>query len=169
MKKIISVTLALALLLSLTLPALAIDATVTSSGGTGISTLTYTVAQSFTVTIPESTAINAATKTGTGTVTVAAGTLIDYGNQLTVTITAATNYDAANSKFRMKNGGNDNYIEYTIKKGSTDVVKDTAFLTVLAGTVDETSAELTYTAAAPTISGIYTDTLTFTVSVVSTT
>ena len=155
-KKTLATLLTLTMLATAAVPVFAADVTTETGQET---TVTYDVTSSFTVVIPESVALTNGTGSGEITVTDA---VIDFGKNLNVTITSATNYDAANSAFRLRDGDKESYVKYTIKNGSVDVKKDVAFLTVSAGTATG-AATLTYTADKATKAGNYTDKLTFTV------
>lgn len=165
MKKHLSIILALVLVFVLSVSAGA--GTIEDTPGTGTTAVEYVVAQEFTVTIPEKVELQSGTPAGTNTGDVSVtGAIIEFGKNLTVTITNATNYGGSPAGFRLLDDGTtDNYLSYTIENEGVSVLKDTAFLTVPAGTATG-SVTLTFTASPPTKSGTYTDTLTFTVAIV---
>lgn len=153
-----AVALVLVLAFAISVPGFAADFELSSETTQGVP-VTFGVAQSFLVTIPEAVALDANGE-GSGTVSVS-DAILPFGESLTVTITGATNYDAG---FRLKDGDNDSFIGYAIKKGENLIQKDIAFLTVAAG--DSTgSIQLDFAASAATIAGQYSDNLTFTVAV----
>lgn len=159
MKKIIS--LALAVMMIATMSTTAFAATI--ENGTGTVEVTYGVSENYTVTIPANTTLTA---DGVNMDISASNVVIPYGNQLTVSI-SSSNY--ADSKWYLVDDTNaSNKLEYSIKNGENVVASDDTVLTIAAGTTEEQKATLTATlVGTATYSGTYKDTLTFSVSVAS--
>lgn len=160
MKKLLALFATISLMLAFSAPAFAANTT----GGN--MALTYNVAASYTVTIPD--AVTITNGSGTQTVTVNARSLIPANESLKVKIASATHYDAANSRFRLKNAvGTDIYLGYAITYPTNQTVAlNTAFLTAIPGEVYAGKAVvLTFTSDTAESAGTYSDTLTFAVSV----
>lgn len=165
LRRLTSFALALILTLAIATPGLA--ANITQNGGTANTTFTYTVASNFTVTIPETVTVASGATYGTVALTVAGGSLINAGQNMALTITAATNH--AGNQFRLKCGtGTNVYLNYGIKVTGTQstVSLNTPFVTYTAAQVNTgQTCSLTLTPATATQAGTYTDRLTFTVTV----
>ena len=157
----------LVLILSLALPTLA-DSIVTATEGTGDTTVTKTVDTTFSVTIP-------ATATfGTDGCTISVDNtsgnfLIDSNKKLVVKV-SSTDYVTDSDKWLLKNGTSDS-VEYKITKAdASEVTPTTEIISVTAANIaTANSAALSFayaSGAAPKYSGDYTDTLTFTVTLV---
>lgn len=159
MKKLTAILLALVFTLSLSAPVLAVSGLEITGAGNGNTRLTYTVNSSYTVVIPPSVDL---TSTKTAEVRIVSNPVIGAANRISVTITAATNYDDTNSKFRMVCGTN--YIDYTIINGDIPVIKGSAFLYQNAGATADAVVTLTFTPDAVKYAGTYSDQLTFTVA-----
>lgn len=164
----------------------------TDDGGTANTVLTYGVDSYFQVTIPESVEFKAGETVKTATITVDKDSLIPIANYLTVSLTASENYMTSSvpagttTRFRLAASGKSStkeyevYIPYTIKRIISDTRKDEVSLgnsalrritmiphTQFASATEDITYPLEFTLVGePTAAGNYTDTLTFTVSLV---
>lgn len=159
MKKFFAILLAVAMMATMSTTAFA--ATI-GEDGTGSVVITYGVEDSYVVTIPADITLSA---DAASTMEIsAADVVIGYGEQLTVSVSSA-NY--ADSKWYLVDTANaNNKLEYSVKNGETAVASGGTILTVAAGTTDTTTVTLsTQLVDTATVSGTYTDTITFTVKV----
>ena len=170
-KKTLATLLTLTMLTTAAVPVFAAEGDITTDKGTGATKLTYTATENFIVVIPPNVTLE--NGIGTGKIEVTSATL-DPSHSLNVSITDSKNKDADNA-FRMiltgTSGDTAKYVSYVITDKDDKAVKldsdlSTPFLSVASG-VGTGSAELTYTAAKSTasVTGEYTDTLTFTATV----
>ena len=159
MKKFLSIALALIVALSLSVTAFAAD--ITPDNKTSSTTITYSVAPMYTVTIPASVTL------GNDATVAASGVKVAKGSQVVVKISGTSEDDNA---FKVRTGEGAE-LAYTVKNGTKAINVGDAILTVnpdsaTDGSGASGSATLTFTLD-DTIkyAGIYTGTVTFTVSV----
>lgn len=160
MKKIISLALAVMMIATMSVTAFA----ATIENGTGTVEVTYGVSESYTVTIPADITLTANQESDMEIS--ASDVVIPYGNELTVSI-SSTNY--TDSKWYLVEAANTaNKLEYSVKNGENAVASGDTILTVAAGTAENQTVNLTTKlVGTATHSGTYKDTLTFSVSVAS--
>lgn len=162
MKKFLSIALALIVALSLSVTAFAADnITQDTDDKTGSTNITYSVAPMYTVTIPASVTL------GNDATVSASGIKVAKGSQVVVKISGTSE---AGNAFKVKTGEGAE-LAYTVKNGTKAIGVGDAILTVnpdsaTDGSGASGSATLTFTLD-DTIkyAGIYTGTVTFTVSV----
>lgn len=159
MKKFFAILLAVAMMATMSMTAFAAEITGKTDNSSDV-TVTYGVEDSYVVTIPADITLSA--DAASDMVVSAADVVIGYGEQLTVSI-SSTNY--ADSKWYLVDTTNaNNKLEYSVKNGETAVASGGTILTVAAGTADTTTVTLsTQLVDTATVSGTYTDTITFTV------
>jgi len=158
MKKVVSLVLALVLVMSLTTMVAFADSTLNATTPSGTVTATYTKDGSYTVTIPaDFTVSTTASKQNVS----AASVVIASGKKLKVTMTA--NFLLADKD------NNNNTLAYTAGKtdAGTGISSGDAVLEVAAGTATGNQDIYFKVTSDATISGTYTDVITFEVSVVS--
>lgn len=160
MKKIISLALAVMMIATMSVTAFA----ATIENGTGTVEVTYGVSESYTVIIPADITLTANQESDMEIS--ASDVVIPYGNELTVSI-SSTNY--TDSKWYLVEAANTaNKLEYSVKNGENAVASGDTILTVAAGTAENQTVNLTTKlVGTATHSGTYKDTLTFSVSVAS--
>lgn len=169
MKKLLTIMLALVMVLSLSVTALAADITQDSDPKTGNTTVTFNVDPTYTVTIPATVELEkktAADETVTyeKDLTVSAENVrLLEGKQIQVTLTS--DFTLTNDT---QNGGAATNLSYTVTVGdsATPIVTDGVVATFGTSTTEQTSV-LHFAAANPTYAGDYSDTVTFTISVVN--
>lgn len=170
MKKLLTIMLALVMALSLSVTALAADNTFSPSDNAAKSTtVTFGVAPTYTVTIPATVELEkktAADETVTyeKDLTVSAENVrLLEGKQIQVTLTS--DFTLTNDT---QNGGAATNLSYTVTVGdsATPIVTDGVVATFGTSTTEQTSV-LHFAAANPTYAGDYSDTVTFTISVVN--
>ena len=164
MKKRISAIAALALLSALSLTAFAADTEINrdSADKTGSTAVTFTVDPAYTVTIPETVTLTLNRDSvsdddkyiGTGSIT-AGAVRLDKGAAVTVTV-------AGDFTLTSTEGAQLAYKAYV--NGETAALTSGAVVIVFGTSVTAQSAALTYKAAEPAYAGVYSDTLTFTIS-----
>lgn len=169
MKKLLTIMLALVMVLSLSVTALAADITQDSDPKTGNTTVTFNVDPTYTVTIPATVELEKKT---------AADETITYEKDLTVSaenvrllegkqiqVTLTSDFTLTNDT---QNGGAATNLSYTVTVGdsATPIVTDGVVATFGTSTTEQTSV-LHFAAANPTYAGDYSDTVTFTISVVN--
>lgn len=172
MKKLLSLVLALALSLSLSVTAFAEDHTVdqnTTLPATKDTTVEFNVDPAYTITIPDKVELDKKTDTETGTVTykqdakitASAGVRLLNGQRIRVTLSAGEEGFVLTSKESAT-------LPYTVTVGS-DTTAITSGDTVATFDTSLTAQESTLHFAAndPTYAGQYSDTVTFTISIVS--
>lgn len=156
MKKLLSLALVLAMVLAMSTTAFATEIT----GNSGSTDITYTYeapVDSYVVTIPDSMPV------GTGATVSVSDIVLAVGYQLTVSV-SSTQYD---NGWKLKNNGDT--LNYTLKIDNTDVANNGTVLTAKNGNeVSKTLVTAVPKGQKPKYSGSYTDTLTFSVSVVDT-
>lgn len=156
MKKLLSLALVLAMVLAMSTTAFATEIT----GNSGSTDITYTYeapVDSYVVTIPDSMEV------GTDANVSIKDVVLAVGYQLTVSI-SSTQYD---NGWKLQNNGDT--LNYTLKIDGTDVTNNGTVLTAKNGNeVSKTLVTAVPEGQKPKYSGSYTDTLTFSVSVVDT-
>lgn len=158
MKRVFALVLALGLALALPI--------VASSEEAGTTDVTYTVAASYQIEIP-ATGVDITGESATADIGVQAGTLIEPGKKLQISISNSLHYDAiANAGFCMQNeAATSVYMHYTISSATdTDIIEDEVFLEVEADEgYDGLTETLTFTPDIATAgqAGEYKDTITF--------
>lgn len=171
MKKLLTVVLTLAMMLSLSVTAFAADTVVGPDGSgnpdpaTGNTAVSFEVAPTYTVTIPATVEL---VKTGTDTITyekamditAAAGVRLLEGQSIQVTLA---------SDFTLKTEASATYqLPYTVKVGTSTTAINTGDVVATFGTSREAqTSTLHFAANNPTYAGDYSDTVTFTISVVT--
>ena len=160
MKKFLSIALALIVALSLSVTAFAAEIKPETSPA-GSTTITYSVAPMYTVTIPASVTL------GNDATVSASGVKVAKGSQVVVKISGTSE---AGNAFKVKTGEGAE-LAYTVKNGTKAIGVGDAILTVnpdsaIDGSGASGSATLTFTLNDTVkYAGIYTGTVTFTVSV----
>ena len=169
MKKLLSIVLALALALSLSVTAFAEDHTVdqnTTLPATKDTTVEFNVAPTYTITIPAKVELEKKTDTGTGTVTyekdgtitASAGVRLLNGQSIQVTLSAGTDGFVLTS-------GESATLDYTVTVNNTEIQNGGTVATFGTSATQQTST-LHFAANDPTYAGEYSDTVTFTISIV---
>lgn len=161
-KKTLATLLTLTMLTTAAVPAFAAGTAFDKDTDKGTTEITYKVDSTYTITIPVDVDLASTTKTGAVTI---ADAKIPFGQSLNIKVTS-TNYDKENSKFRLKDGAKENYIDYKINDGSNDIANEAIILSAAAGTTEKT-VNLTFSLvnSEQNIAGSYADTLTFTAAV----
>lgn len=172
-RKMIAGILTASLVGAMSFPAWAVESTFnqdTATTGSGMN-LKYEVKETYTITIPEHVTFAKGDHSKTGKVK-ASEVLIGDGKELKVTM-GSNYFDSENMVFRMKDtvSTKENYLKYSIKRGeiSSQIeikTNNAEVLNVKAG-VSSGEETLTFESADPSKAGTYTDTLTFTSSVVA--
>lgn len=163
MKKLLTVVLTLAMVLSLSVTAFAADINQDIDPKTGSTNVTFNVDPTYTVTIPATVEL---VKTGTDTITyekdmtitAAAGVRLLEGQSIQVTLTSDFNLEtAASSTYKLP---------YTVTVGGSTIQNNGVVATFGTNTAEQSST-LHFAANNPTYAGDYSDTVTFTISVVT--
>ncbi len=162
MKRFLASILALAMCCAIAVPAFAEDTTINqnSQDKTGSTAVSFEVAPAYTVTIPETVELSRVDTDGTITyendanITAAAGVRLLNGQKIQVTV---------NSDFTLTANGTD--LPYTISVGGNQIAQNGVVAEFGTNTAEQSST-LHFEAADPEYSGEYSDTVTFTLSVV---
>ena len=158
MKRLFTYVLALVMALSLSVTAFAATIEQGSADPSGSTNVTYTVAPTYTVTIPASVTLGGSVEVKTENV------VVPKGKQVVVKLTGTSGTDNA-FKLQTDDGAE---LVYTVRNGENVVNINDAVLTVNPQNADNGSTTLTFDApASVTYAGIYSGTVTFTVSVVT--
>ena len=161
MKKLLAIAIALALVLSLSVTAMATDNELTPAESPYKDTeVTFSVAPTYTVTIPATIELS---KADDGTyqkiATIQAENVrLEEGENLQVTITG---------DFMLSNGSS-YQLPYTVKAGNSVITSGGVVATFTTSTTAQSST-LSFAAANPQYAGVYSDTVTFTISIVDVT
>jgi hypothetical protein len=165
-RKILATLLSLTMVLGMTCTAFAAELNSTSrSGDTKVQ---YTVEESYTVTIPGDISLTSSKTSDTGIVS-AENVLINKDNSLTVTMSSTT----YSNGYKLTAPSGNSSIPYTIKTAtnSSNALEDKAVVLKVTSGSTSGNETLTFAVDADTVannakeSGNYTDTLTFTVAV----
>lgn len=162
MKRFLASILALAMCCAIAVPAFAEDTTINqnSQDKTGSTAVSFEVAPAYTVSIPETVELSRVDTDGTITyendanITAAAGVRLLNGQKIQVTV---------NSDFTLTANGTD--LPYTISVGGNQIAQNGVVAEFGTNTAEQSST-LHFEAADPEYSGEYSDTVTFTLSVV---
>lgn len=164
MKKIITLALAAVMVLSASATAFAADTVIgpESEPKNGSTEITYNVAPTYTVTIPDTVNLDTATSTANNMNITASNVVIPKGKQLVVKLTGTSGTDNALT-VKTAEGAE---IAYTITKDASNVAVGDTVLAVNPETANNGSSTLKFIAPdSVTFAGIYSGTVTFTVSV----
>lgn len=173
MKKLLSLVLALALALSLSVTAFAADTTIEpgTNGEPNPSTATtsveFGVAPTYTITIPEKVELDKKTDNGTVTyekdeiITASAGVRLLNGQSIQVTLSAGD----GETEFVLTSGESAT-LDYTVTVNNTEIENNGVVATFETSQTAQTST-LHFAANDPTYAGQYSDTVTFTISIVT--
>lgn len=164
MKKIITLALAAVMVLSASATAFAADTVIDpeSEPKNGNTEITYNVAPTYTVTIPDTVNLDTATSTANNMNITASNVVIPKGKQLVVKLTGTSGTDNALT-VKTAEGAE---ITYTITKDATNVAVGDTVLAVNPETANNGSSTLKFIAPdSVTFAGVYSGTVTFTVSV----
>ena len=167
MKKLLSLVLALALALSLSVTAFAEDHTIdqnTTLPATKDTTVEFNVAPTYTITIPGTVELDKKTGTGTvtydkdETITASAGVRLLNGQSIQVTLSAGTDGFVLTTDQNAE-------LEYTVTVNNEEIQNGGTVATFGTSTDTQTST-LHFAADDPEFAGQYSDTVTFTISIV---
>lgn len=173
MKKLLSLVLVLALALSLSVTAFAADTTIEPdtngepNPSTADTSVEFNVASTYTITIPAKVELEKKTDTGTGAVTyeqdeiitASAGVRLLNGQSIQVTLSAGTDGFVLTS-------GESATLDYTVTVNSTKIENNGVIATFETSQTAQTST-LHFAADDPTYAGQYSDTVTFTIAIVT--
>ena len=161
MKKIIALVVAIVMMAAMAVPtfaAISVNGTDATNSTSTSTLLEYGVAQVYEVTIPESVNLNA--ETPTASVALANGFCLPFGESLKISVNNSKSAwlltDTAHAT---------NEVEYTVKKGETEIEKGDIVLEVAAAEDSSNAGEtatLSFVFTMPSYAGTYQDTLTFT-------
>lgn len=174
MKKLLSLVLALALALSLSVTAFAAEDTKIEPGtngdpnpSTATTSVEFGVAPTYTITIPGTVELDKKTDNGTVTyekdeiITASAGVRLLNGQSIQVKLSAGDGED----KFVLTSGESAT-LDYTVTVNNTEIENNGVVATFGTNATQQTST-LHFAANDPTYAGQYSDTVTFTIAIVT--